>query len=715
MPMASSPHDRSPERDDQLDSWKEIAAYLKRGVRTVQHWEREAGLPVRRLATKKRGAVYAYKREIDAWREQRSTLLAADHEWTSLSERIRQLFLSKKFAFVAFALLIVAVSTYLLWPRPLRISGARRLTFEGNVLTPAVSPDGRWMIYASPRENADDNLDLWLRSSSDGTRSRLTATASHEFDPVFSPDSKRVLYTVGETKPPASFELFGPGSPSATSVYESDLSGNRRLILADANSARYSPDGRWIACVGSLREGSAADTSIEFGIVPAEGGEFSAIPLRLSPRDGLVESSAGLWSPDGAHVLLNARTREAPEFAWWLVTVSSRQAVRIDLTSQLAALGVPGPSPAANFAPQAWLSDGTILAKGFSSGGITIWAANLNVHTNRLEGRPAKLASPVTEPRWFSVSNNTIVFSGGEQIASLQVIPFDFENAKALGPPRTIREVNTGGYGYLSLSQSGKMLAFESRQSSGGPPEVFALNLDTGKETAITGPRGPKMYTVMSPDGQSAAYGVIRFGSSRPIYIADTSDGRSTLLCDDCGGRPSAWTPDGRALVLVRPMFHPQRIALLPIAAPKPVDILESANYSLMDPSTSPDGHWLGFISKEGVAFVAPFRGSQPIPEAEWIRVGLPSQKVLNVFWSGDGSRIYTVSQDRQSGSVIKSQTFDAMRGPMGRPHEMYRLDAPSLWQLSGISRIAAAGNRILVPVGRLQSDLWMATLSSRP
>jgi hypothetical protein len=387
MSVASSPQRRSPQEDDQLDSWKEIAAYLKRGVRTVQLWEREAGLPVRRLATKKRGAVYAYKREIDAWREQRSTLLVADHEWTSLSERIRHLLLSKK---VAFALLIVAVSTYLLWPRPLRMSGARRLTFEGNVLTPAISPDGRWMIYASPRENADDNLDLWLRSSSDGTQSRLTATTSHEFDPVFSPDSKRVLYTVGEIKPPASFELFGPGSPSTRSVYESDLSGHSRLILANANSARYSPDGHWIACVRSLGEASVSDPSIEFGIVPAEGGEFSAIPLRLSPRDALVESSAGLWSPDGTHILVNARTTEAPEFAWWLVAISSRQAVRIDLTSQLAALGAPGPVPAANFAPQAWLADGTVLAKGFDSGGISIWAAKLNVHTNRgcREGPP---------------------------------------------------------------------------------------------------------------------------------------------------------------------------------------------------------------------------------------------------------------------------------------------------------------------------------------
>jgi ElaB/YqjD/DUF883 family membrane-anchored ribosome-binding protein len=41
---------------DVLHSWKEIAAYMGRGVRTVQRWERDLALPVRRLA-----------REIDCW------------------------------------------------------------------------------------------------------------------------------------------------------------------------------------------------------------------------------------------------------------------------------------------------------------------------------------------------------------------------------------------------------------------------------------------------------------------------------------------------------------------------------------------------------------------------------------------------------------------------------------------------------------------------
>ena len=49
-----------------LDSWKEIAAYLKRGESTVRRWEKE-GLPVRRHAHKSKASVYAYTSEIDVW------------------------------------------------------------------------------------------------------------------------------------------------------------------------------------------------------------------------------------------------------------------------------------------------------------------------------------------------------------------------------------------------------------------------------------------------------------------------------------------------------------------------------------------------------------------------------------------------------------------------------------------------------------------------
>jgi hypothetical protein len=57
---------------DQLDSWKEIAAYLNRNVRTVQRWEKREGLPIHRHVHERASSVSACKKEIDAWQKQRS-------------------------------------------------------------------------------------------------------------------------------------------------------------------------------------------------------------------------------------------------------------------------------------------------------------------------------------------------------------------------------------------------------------------------------------------------------------------------------------------------------------------------------------------------------------------------------------------------------------------------------------------------------------------
>ncbi|HKS75677.1 MAG TPA: hypothetical protein VJQ82_20870 [Terriglobales bacterium] len=50
-----------------LNGWKEIATYMGKGVRTVQRYEHQLALPVRRPAGKLGGSVVATKAEIDAW------------------------------------------------------------------------------------------------------------------------------------------------------------------------------------------------------------------------------------------------------------------------------------------------------------------------------------------------------------------------------------------------------------------------------------------------------------------------------------------------------------------------------------------------------------------------------------------------------------------------------------------------------------------------
>jgi hypothetical protein len=77
-------NDNSPKRRKndhaRLESWKSIANYLNRSVRTVRRWEADGGLPVRRHKHGKGSSIYAYQVELDVW-------LARHHDCEDLVTR----------------------------------------------------------------------------------------------------------------------------------------------------------------------------------------------------------------------------------------------------------------------------------------------------------------------------------------------------------------------------------------------------------------------------------------------------------------------------------------------------------------------------------------------------------------------------------------------------------------------------------------------------
>lgn len=83
---------KSDQPNGRLISWKEIAHYLQCEERTAQRWEHERGLPVQRVPGDKRGTVYAFVSEIDAWlRQQASEVQNADGQVSgiALSPQVR--------------------------------------------------------------------------------------------------------------------------------------------------------------------------------------------------------------------------------------------------------------------------------------------------------------------------------------------------------------------------------------------------------------------------------------------------------------------------------------------------------------------------------------------------------------------------------------------------------------------------------------------------
>ena len=61
-----------------LNSWKEIAEYVGRGVRTLQRWEQFYSFPVHRPAGNHKSAVFAVPAEVDEWLRTRPTHMQSE-------------------------------------------------------------------------------------------------------------------------------------------------------------------------------------------------------------------------------------------------------------------------------------------------------------------------------------------------------------------------------------------------------------------------------------------------------------------------------------------------------------------------------------------------------------------------------------------------------------------------------------------------------------
>jgi dipeptidyl aminopeptidase/acylaminoacyl peptidase len=123
---------------------------------------------------------------------------------------------------------------------------------------PQVSPDGRWLLVAVAEPAYDDNSqlsDLWLVDTlaRHSTR-RLTSTRRPESGVVWSPDSRRIVFSAQRD------------NDEAPQLYSLDLAGGgeaQRLtnLSGGARAPVFSPDGRHLAFVSVMYPGAVDETA----------------------------------------------------------------------------------------------------------------------------------------------------------------------------------------------------------------------------------------------------------------------------------------------------------------------------------------------------------------------------------------------------------------------------------------------------------------------
>ncbi len=128
-----------------LDSWKDIASYLRRSVSTCHRWEEELGLPVHRLDGTPKARVFAYTDELDRWKAEKLNHAEALEKEIKISRRFK----NKWWLISAGAIVILAIIAILVWPR----------LFPGPIPVPSKNP----VLVILPFENlsGDEILESW--------------------------------------------------------------------------------------------------------------------------------------------------------------------------------------------------------------------------------------------------------------------------------------------------------------------------------------------------------------------------------------------------------------------------------------------------------------------------------------------------------------------------------------------------------------------------
>ena len=169
------------------------------------------------------------------------------------------------------------------------------------------------------------------------------------------------------------------------------------------------------------------------------------------------------------------------------------------------------------------------------------------------------------------------------------------------GLPKVLKSLNWVYPKKMDLSPDGRWIAYDSFASeNSGERTIYLLAVDGSIERRVISEPGDHLFPVWTPDGKSVIY-----ASGTGVRVLDVADGKSRSIADNLGRVvPLGITQDRTYYYGLRTGGTDVYASEIDMAqgksggSPRPVSIRFPGRNS--QPSWSPDGQWLAFLSRRG-------------------------------------------------------------------------------------------------------------------
>nr|HQU85940.1 winged helix-turn-helix domain-containing protein [Pyrinomonadaceae bacterium] len=366
-----------------------------------------------------------------------------------------------------------------------------KLTSTGKVANAAITPDGKYAVFAQT-ENGGESL--WIKHLATGSQNQIMKPLTVNYVGLtISPDSNFIYASV-----------FSNNLPD-TQVWRIPLLGGANEIIQGVISGvtvSFSPDGNSFAFIRS--HSSEKENLLQIydltnqnvRVLARAKDEIRSFPnFRASPL---------AWSPDGAEIacVVQEKTNEDVVRTGILLINAETGAERFITQTRWGFIG-----------DLAWINNDELAFTASESNEGQIWTVS------RKNGQTKRITNDLNNYTWLSVFNGNFLTLQKTVVTKINAADFDF-NSKQIQTRQILEES-----GYISngaWTNDGRILY---SSTSGGKPEIWRMNADGSDKQQLTVNSSVAFGISVSPIDNSILYSTSE-NSKNSLFLAD-SEGKN--------------------------------------------------------------------------------------------------------------------------------------------------------------------------------------------